>query len=261
MILDGILVAATLGFVGSIHCLGMCGGFVLATIPPGAGRWRRLGDQLLLQAGKATSYAFLGALAGLFGQKLLGLTAVSWAGRGLAIVAGLLIGGAGAVLLGFGRAGALGGKLAPLFRPILAPLVDRRPTGFPLVVGLLMGFLPCPLVWAGLGAAAATGSPAAGALSLAALSLGTIPMLLGVALVGGTLLPIGWRGALARASGVLLLALAAVTVWRGVVPAHDHAAHLGHGAKGAAASHDCCAPGGTSAAAPSASGAAAPCDH
>ena len=58
------LVAAGLTLAGSIHCVGMCGGFVLAVAAGRRGAWRLVGHQVLLQLGKATTYAFLGALAG-----------------------------------------------------------------------------------------------------------------------------------------------------------------------------------------------------
>ena len=57
-----------------------------------------------------------------------------------------------------------------------------------------MGFLPCPLVYAGLAAAAASGSAAQGALILTGVALGTVPALTVVALFGST---IPWPGAAA----------------------------------------------------------------
>jgi hypothetical protein len=59
MTASGFLIAATLTFAGSVHCIGMCGPFVLATASGGAPRSRgRLAlDQILLQLGKAATYA------------------------------------------------------------------------------------------------------------------------------------------------------------------------------------------------------------
>jgi sulfite exporter TauE/SafE len=119
-------------------------------------------------------------------------------------------------------------------------LLQARPLGFPLVIGLAMGFFPCPLVYAGLAAAAVTSSPALGALTLAGVALGSIPALALASLATGFAAATArstWRGALARATGALLIVMAAVTLSRAVpgghgdhegpgpAPAADHSAH------------------------------------
>ncbi|HEX4954001.1 MAG TPA: sulfite exporter TauE/SafE family protein [Thermoanaerobaculia bacterium] len=215
---DDWLLAAGLSAAASMHCVGMCGGFVLALA---AGerkhRLRRLADQLLLQVGKGSSYAFLGALAGALGAKLVTSPAFAWSGRVLAILAAVALALTGFTLLGLrrGTAGAWSARLVAPFRRWIGPLLTQGPAGAPLVVGLAMGFLPCPLVYTGLAAAAATGSAGAGAAILGGVALGTVPALTGVALLGVSL-PQGTRRNLARAGGVLLLVMAVVTLMRGL---------------------------------------------
>jgi sulfite exporter TauE/SafE len=220
------LAAAALTFAASAHCLGMCGGFALALqAPRRACAWGALGSHLLLQLGKGASYAFLGALAGAFGAALLSRPAFVWGARGLALAAGALLVAAGLTLLGLraARGGAATALVAPHLSRLMGPLLQARPRGAGLVVGLLMGFLPCPLVYAGLAAAAASGSAAQGALILAGVALGTLPALGTLAVFGG-LLGEGARRTLARAAGVLLLAVGVITLLR----AFD--LHAGHGA-------------------------------
>ncbi len=228
--MNAFALAAALTFAGSIHCLGMCGGFAVA-VAGAAGRVpsKLLAHQVLLHLGKATSYAFLGSLAGTVGSRLLAHRAFAYSERLLALVAGLAIVAAGLVLLGVGgMRGGIGRKLAPHFNEFVGPLYASRPVGFPLLVGIVMGFLPCPLVYAGLGAAAATGDPGKGAIVMAGVALGTIPALLLAGILGGAI-PLAWRRGLARGAGVLLIAVGLVTAARGVV-SHDHAGHQGHGA-------------------------------
>jgi uncharacterized protein len=221
------LTAAALTFAASIHCVGMCGGFVAAI---GAFRSRRglrvFLEQILLQLGKASSYAFLGALAGAFGAALLRSAAFTWGERALALLAGLGLAAAGLTLLGLrGRGGdLLADRLAPLLHRLLGPLLTERPAGSSLLIGMALGFLPCPLVYAGLAAAAASGSAAGGALILAGVALGTLPALTAVALFGSAV-PLTWRRTLARGAGVLLLAIGVVTFARGI---GMHAGHAGH---------------------------------
>ncbi len=218
-------VAASLAFAASAHCVGMCGGFVLAvgSLRQGA-TLRRLADHLLLQLGKASAYAFLGALAGAFGSLLLASPTFQWAGRGLALLAALALALAGLSLLGLrsGRPGALTSTLSKAWGRFVGPLLTSRPAGGSLVVGMAMGFLPCPLVYAGLAAAAASGNAAAGAATLAAVAIGVFPALAAVAF-GGALLPERGRRALARFGGVLLLVVAAITLMRAL------GMHEGHG--------------------------------
>lgn len=224
------LTAAALTFAASIHCVGMCGGFVAAL---GAFRTRRgfsvFLDQLLLQVGKASTYAFLGALAGAFGAALLRSAAFTWTGRVLALLAGAAMAAAGLTLLGLrGRGSDLffATRIAPLWHRLVGPLLKDRPAGSGLLIGMAMGFLPCPLVYAGLAAAAASGSAAGGALILAGVALGTVPALTAVALFGSAV-PLSWRRVLARAAGVLLILVGLVTFARGV--GMQHGGHAGHG--------------------------------
>jgi sulfite exporter TauE/SafE len=223
--MEDLWVAAALTFAGSAHCAGMCGAFVVAVAAgPPRQRLVRAGEHALLQIGKASSYAFLGALAGVLGAALVGSPALTWAGRVLALLAALALGAAGLSLLGLRSSTGGSGGLASLYARVTGPLLSARPTGFPLVVGLVMGLLPCPLVYAGLAAAAASGSAARGALMLAGVALGSIPALALVA-VSGALVPAAWRRGLARAAGVLLLAVAALTAARGLGRGHSHAGH------------------------------------
>ncbi len=221
------LLAASLTFAASAHCLGMCGGFVLAIGAfAGSRRLRLLLEHVLLQVGKATTYAFLGTWAGAFGGAIIQHPAFQWGERALALVAGFGLGVAGLTLLGLrvGRSGALTTAIAGAWNRVVAPLLAGRPLGGSLVVGMALGLLPCPLVYAGLAAAAASGTPAAGAAILAGVALGTVPALTAVALFGATM-PQSARAGLARAGGALLLLIALVTVARGF---GAHAAHRGH---------------------------------
>lgn len=96
-----------------------------------------------------------------------------------------------------------------------------------------MGLLPCPLVYAGLAAAAASGSPGAGAAILAGVALGTVPALAIVA-ASGTAFTLGMRRTLARIAGIVLLAAAAVMLTRA---SSLHAGHAEHGAAAVTAHH------------------------
>src|SRR5258708_37161236 len=56
------------GFAGSLHCIGMCGGFACALGRDPRGPAATGLRHLLYNAGRLPSYVFLGALAGAIGQ-------------------------------------------------------------------------------------------------------------------------------------------------------------------------------------------------
>lgn len=162
----GALVA---GLVGSPHCVGMCGGFASACADPAR-------DALAWHAGRWTTYAVLGALAGGFGGLLLtpgvaGVADVLAAGLTLAFALAL----AGVIQLPEGPAlpGLTGTAAALLRRP---GALARY--GF----GLTTGLLPCGLVYATLGLAVASGGALQGAGTLLAFGLGTTPLLAGASI-------------------------------------------------------------------------------
>lgn len=182
------------GLVGGFtHCAFMCGPFVIAqttrrleSIPVDEmSESLRLRSALLLpyHAGRLTTYIILGALAG----GLVGGLSPSWShfsGSLLLIAGAVLLGSALPIRWPFIRIpkgvlrfqNALVHFVAPFS---LSPFGVR---GF--ILGLALGFLPCPMIWSGLLAAAGIGSFAKGGLAMCALGLGTVPGLVVAALAG-----------------------------------------------------------------------------
>ena len=77
-----------MGFLGSLHCAGMCGGLVTAVyMGSGQSGWSGL---LIYQLGRVTTYSVLGLLAGVSGTALSSLGA-DLIQRSLAAVAGLMM--------------------------------------------------------------------------------------------------------------------------------------------------------------------------
>jgi len=195
-LLGAMLLAGLAG--GATHCAGMCGPFVIAQAAAQAdrtaagGMLRRLAGAALLpyHLGRAIGYAGLGALAG----------------GAMGVVAGLAAPGMLAVPLGLAAVAMLGQAVARLPRRFALPRVPhllpapRLPAaafrfgmgltaGGPavfrtFVLGLLLSALPCGLLYAALAGAAAAGGALAGALAMLAFVLGTVPALIGVALLG-----------------------------------------------------------------------------
>ena len=224
------------GLAGSLHCAGMCGGFACALGSDPRGRGATLRRHLLYNAGRVTTYVFLGALAGALGAALVGGPGDSepllLAQRGLSAVAGLLMILIGLQFLGWLRR-AHGAALGPggqAAARTLQGLLRAPGAGAPLAFGVFNGFLPCPLVYAFLAhtAAVCLSDPkravATGALTMAAFGLGTFPALLLVASLSRALQPL-WRRRGVQLAGAFIVLLGLVTVLRGTLPAGDPLVH------------------------------------
>ncbi len=222
-----LLFIFVIGLLSSVHCVGMCGGFVLA-IAGMHDRARRLHlHQALYYTGKTLTYTLLGVLAGALG------TAVSALFSGfqhlLSIVLGVVL-----VLVGLSLAGLLqrigpSDRLARLnvIPRMLARLLKRPSYGSTLGLGALNGLLPCALVYGMLVKAASTGNILEAALTMAVFGLATVPALYLVAMTGFLARPV-WRTRLSRAGGVLVVVLGLMTIVRGT-PAAGALLHIGHG--------------------------------
>jgi sulfite exporter TauE/SafE len=86
--------------------------------------------------------------------------------------------------------------------------------GHPFGLGLLLGLLPCGLLYSALIGAVSRGGPAHGALALIAFGAGTAPALLGVSLADSLLARN--RSLLDRLSRLFLLAMGGWFLWNGL---------------------------------------------
>ena len=214
------------GLLGSFHCVGMCGGFVLALDRPGRVPWRRLAVQGSLLLGKACTYVLLGALAGAAGATALRAPWFSAAQVALSVVAGLLMILAGFQLLGLLKGLPAGGLFGPgsAYERAIHAVANARGLAAPFAMGALTGLLPCPLVYAFLAAALAAGSFLGAVGTMALLGLTSAPALLLVGFTGGRLAP-HVRARAVRAAGVVVIVLGLITVARGAFPSLLHGAH------------------------------------
>ncbi len=85
-----------------------------------------------------------------------------------------------------------------------------------LLLGLLLGLLPCGLLYTALMAAIAVGGAVNGFLALVCFGLGTTPALFGVSLADT--LFVRQRTSLNRLSHLFVVAMGAWFIWRGVLP-------------------------------------------
>ena len=169
--------------VGSLHCAGMCGGFV-AFYAAGAGRRAGL-CHAAYNVGRLAAYALLGALAGALGAALDLAAAPVGIQRAAAMMAGaLIVLWGGATLLE-----TLGARVPRLEPPAalrgavargIGAVAGQSPPTRALAVGLLTGLLPCGWLYAFIVTAAGTGDPLRAAGLMAVFWLGTLPVMAGL---------------------------------------------------------------------------------
>jgi sulfite exporter TauE/SafE len=171
--------AFLLGLIGSLHCAGMCGPIALA-IPAHANTTSRfvLG-RLAYNLGRVATYCALGAMFGLVGKSF---ALIGWQ-RWVSLVAGVFI--LGALLIGsrISMSARMTRGITAL-KSVLGKLLRRPTLPATLFLGMLNGFLPCGLVYTACAGAVATGGLTAGISYMAVFGAGTIPMMLGIALLG-----------------------------------------------------------------------------
>lgn len=231
------LTALGLGFFGSPHCLGMCGGIVMAfglsmqTVSPTKKR-------LLIvcyHVGRLMSYAMLGAVGALLGASVLSPFMTNNAlprvlvGVALVFCALLMLGLP--MLKHIERVGlGLWQKLSPI-RAKLFPL-DSVPKA--LMAGLLWGMLPCGLVYGAilvavsLGATGMSGVPLGMAFMLL-FGLGTLPLLIVTQKTMAVVSRFVQSFSLRRAGGVLMLVSGLAVGLHPFFHAHHHHANHAHG--------------------------------
>jgi sulfite exporter TauE/SafE len=209
-----LLAFLTLGLLGGFgHCVGMCAPFVLFVsrryAPPPGGRRAALAAQLWYTAGRITTYAVLGGLAGAAGGVVQKAGAFLGVQRGALILAGAaLVVWATAALSDLARVDAGG----TLFGRVAGRLKGRVP-GHPLAVGLFLGLLPCGFLYSAVVAAVGRGGALEGAAALVLFGIGTAPALLGVSAADELLAR--HRALLNRLSQIFLLAMGLRFLWRG----------------------------------------------
>ena len=169
---SSLLIFAILGLVGSGHCVGMCGPFVLAYTRQPNNHWI---DHVLYGLGRATTYALMGlsvSLLGQFLQSLMGFRAV------LLIVAGSLM-----LYLALAQLHLVNSRLPSIqswrwYQRSVQFLFARQHPFRTYPLGFVLGFIPCGLTAIAL-SLALTQPPVSATLGMFLFGLGTMPAMVG----------------------------------------------------------------------------------
>ena len=212
--MDWVLAGITFGFVGSVHCIGMCGPLAMSLPGAGRARWRYLGERLLYNLGRAVTYTVLGGLFGALGWLVALAGYQQWLslGIGAVMVLGVLVPWVQR------RIGQLEQWPGRFMQHVLGPIktMYQRGGGIAMLgVGLLNGLLPCGFVYAALAVAVTAGSVGTSMLFMAAFGLGTLPAMFAVSVMG-RLVDAKWRRRLQTFVPVGVLIVGVLLILRGL---------------------------------------------
>jgi sulfite exporter TauE/SafE len=215
-IIGTVLVASLLG---SPHCVGMCGPFVALTTlgrgptPSSRQAWERIAAY---NVGRLVAYVVIGTLAGALGLALDLGGELAGVQRSATTVAGLVMIAVGVV----GLARQLGLRVGlPSVGPAVGDTVRRvfghadrlSPRRRAWAMGIATSLMPCGWLYVFAVAAAGTGSPLRGALTMGVFWLGTVPAL---SIFGATVARLSGplRRRLPMITSVLILAVGVFTL-------------------------------------------------
>jgi sulfite exporter TauE/SafE len=192
MLEPSLLSLFLVGLFGGLHCAGMCGGIVGAIGISGRGVPGRMGERrtersrllrlLAYNGGRISSYVLAGAIVGGIGSSAFLMARVLPVQQFVFVAANLTL-----IVLGLYVSGAIRSIAAieaagrGVWRAI-GPSAARAMRGDTprqaWLAGMLWGFVPCGMVYAGLIAALTSASAIDGALLMGAFGLGTLPNLM-----------------------------------------------------------------------------------
>lgn len=206
--------AFTIGLIGSLHCVGMCGPIAL-TLPLGnKSILSRITNGLTYNFGRIITYTLLGLFFGFFGERLT----VATTQQIVSIVIGSLF-----ILSVFipkkyiNTINPTGyfGKLVQTLKTSLGKTIQSQSLGSKLMVGLLNGLLPCGLVYAAIGGSIATGSLLNGAFFMFWFGLGTIPLMFSIYFLSNSI-SLSLRNNIKKLIPVFILLLGSLFILRGL---------------------------------------------
>ncbi len=192
-----------IGLLGSVHCIGMCGGIVgaLSMAPvtlksiPIAVKGEAVGSivwcTLFYNVGRIASYTCAGALVGGLANGAQVLTGLSQWQSVAYILTNLMLLALGLYLMnvwrGLAQLETMGYQLWRYVQPLGRCLFPLNNPMKLFLAGTLWGWLPCAMVYSVLLTAMLSGTAYSGAVVMFAFGLGTLPMMLAAGLFGAQL--------------------------------------------------------------------------
>lgn len=208
------LLALSIGFIGSFHCIGMCGPIALTLPLNRSSLLNSFIGAILYNSGRIVTYAIIGILFGLLGQGfyMAGLQNMISVSIGIFLLIVLILSNKKWKL-----SSIIFSKLH-LLQKIKAKLIQlfgkKSNTGL-FLIGTLNGLLPCGLVYLGIAGAITSGNVFQSALFMVLFGLGTLPALLFINLLSGNI-SLTFRNKIKRMVPLAIGLMAVLLIFRGL---------------------------------------------
>jgi sulfite exporter TauE/SafE len=215
-----LIIILTTAFLGSVgHCIGMCGGIVVAysssKINPTSNYVQQTLSHLTYNIGRVTTYTILGAFFGAMGKVI----AFTPATKGILFaLTGVLMILAGLSLLGnlkFLNSAEWSISKYEWYQKSFRHLMSNSSYSSFYLLGLLNGIIPCGLVYSFAIIAASTADPLSGALVMATFGLATVPALFFLGFLTKLLQKGSLRNTMMTLASLLVILYGSITLYKG----------------------------------------------
>ncbi len=202
--------AFTLGLFGSLHCIGMCGPIALSLPYQSSSTAGTVLNMLLYNTGRTLSYTIIGLIPGILGLGVF----IGGQQQNLSLILGIL-------MIGFALFSINPEKYFSnnffynKFRKLFAKYIHSKKRSAFLSIGLLNGFLPCGMVYLAVAGSLIQGSIIASMTYMMFFGLGTLPLMLGLAL-SGSWINFRFRRYFRKATPLVLALFGILFIWRGM---------------------------------------------
>lgn len=215
-----IISIISIAFLGSFgHCIGMCGGIVLAystiKIEPASSKISQTAAHLLYSFGRVFTYSILGAIFGGLGSVV---TFSNTANGTLLIVAGIAMVLAGLSLMGKVKFLTLiehSFSSSSIYKSTFKRVLNSKSNLSFFILGMLNGLLPCGFVYFFAITAASTASPLYGALVMAIFGLSTIPAMFSLGFLASLSRATSFRNMMMSLSSFAVILYGSYTIYNG----------------------------------------------
>lgn len=203
------------GFLGSGHCLGMCGALVSGYFMKAGGQRSYL-PYFMYQVSRISVYMLFGAAAALLGVVLVSSGLFGKIQSVLQMLIGVIVIGLALGILGWlPWQGVIRLVPMPLLRKGYAKSKQKGPIGGAMLAGLLNGVMPCPLTFAMAVKATTAASVYEGGALMLTFGAGTLPMMLFISAAFGKL-GANIRSSMFKIAALIMVVMGGNTFYRGL---------------------------------------------
>jgi uncharacterized protein len=208
------LTAVTIGLMGSLHCVGMCGPIALAVPLSNHGKGYRFLGSFNYLFGKALTYSLLGLFSGAFAKMLsmAGFQRYISIFTGILILLVFIIQNIGYKSLGLER---LNYQWLLILKKQFNKFLQEKNLLSAFLIGLLNGVLPCGLVYVALAGAVGAGGWWQSMLYMFLFGVATMPLMF-VLMIFKSKLSLSFSGLFQKAIPTFTVILAVLLIIRGL---------------------------------------------